>query len=305
MPTEQPAWAKALVDSAATSAADRVQGTLAQAIAKLNLRTKALEEKHSVMETTLVKTEARVTEVERFGDRINALEAAQQTCKQDAIEAARTAARVIPAGGSGSSINTAFTPSNFAIKGACEYGQVATEGFSKAFADDLLARLKAALPAAISSEIGRHEVKGLDLTGSRGYAVEVAVHDKEKVHTVMAMVSRLLREDEDFHYLPEGMAAGQERRLFAVAERSEGDRIRYRSFGRAKDKVTKLRSGLGAAAVGELVFIWKPRFAIEDEDGDCLLCIRENGSVYVSDPLAHKYLGIGGRELRKLVVGSV
>jgi len=189
--------------------------------------------------------------------------------------------------------------------GACEYGQVPKEGFSKAFADDLLARLKAAVPAAIASEIGRHEVKGLDLTGVRGYAVEVAVHDKDKVHSVMAMVSRVLREDESFHYLPEGLAAGQERRLFAVAERSESDRIRYRSFGRAKDKVTKLRTGLGAAAVGELAFIWKPRFAIEDDDGECLLCIRENGSVFVDDQLSQKFLGIGGRELRKLVVGSV
>jgi len=307
LPQEQPLWAKALVDSAASSAADRVQGTLTQAIAKLDLRTRHLEEKQNAAEKKLIQTEVRVAEVEKFGDRISALESAQLTCKQEAIEAAKTAARVVPTGGSGygSGNQQSFMPSNFSIKGACEYALVSTEGFTKAFADDLLNRLKSTLPPTIASEIGRHEVKGLDLSGARGYAVEVAVRDKEKVRTVMSMVARLLKEDDSFRYLPEGQAAGQERRLYAVEERSESDRIRYRALGRAKDKITKLRVGLGTAAVGELSFNWKPRFSVEDEDGEVLCSIRENGSVFADEQLAQKYLGVGARELRKLIVGTV
>jgi len=266
-----------------------------------------LEEKQNAAEKKLIQTEVRVAEVEKFGDRISALESAQLTCKQEAIEAAKTAARVVPTGGSGygNGNQQSFMPSNFAIKGACEFSMISTEGFTKAFSDDLMSRLKATLPPTIASEIGKHEVKGLDLTGSRGYVVEVAVRDKEKVRTVMSMVTRLLKEDDSFRYLPEGLAAGQERRLYAVEERSESERIRFRARGRAKDKITKLRLQLGAAAVGELAFIWKPRFSVEDEDGEVLCSIRENGSVFVDEQLAQKYLGVGARELRKLIVGTV
>ena len=90
-----------------------------------------------------------------------------------------------------------------------------------------------------------------------------------------------------------------------VAERSEQDKVRYRMMGKAKDKLTKARQSLGAGAVGELSFAWKPKFAVLDEDDEIVLQVRPDGALFVDDALAQKYSKQSGRELRKLVAGNV
>ena len=182
---------------------------------------------------------------------------------------------------------------------------MSSEGFTKQFASELLQNLKQSLPTDMSEQLCGHELKGTDLAGMRGYAIEVAVKDIRRSPAVVELVAKKFRAEPELMYLPPGASVGSERRLFVVAERSEADKVRYRMMGKAKDRLSKARQRLGASAVGELSFAWKPKFAVLDEDDEVVVQVRPGGTLHIDDTLAQKYFSKAARELRKLVAGSV
>ena len=99
---------------------------------------------------------------------------------------------------------------------------------------------------------------------------------------------------------------GDPRNLYVVVERSDDDKARYRTMGRMKDRLTKERRAQGANATGDLVFEWKPRFALIDQGSDLpIISVRRDGTLLADDALAQKFFGCSGRDLNRKVTGSV
>ena len=246
------------------------------------------------------KVEGREVKLNAHKQRLVATETDQADMRRDvnkALGAVKRAEEKASAGGS----NATFVARSFETKGGCNFGAADTEGFDQSYADSLLTKVKAALPPALREAIGSHTLKGLGNGGSRAAIITVSVTKPEVLNELLRLLSRLLKDCPDLAY----QCGDFTKTLYVTPERSEADRARYRSMGRVKDKVEKIRARTGAVATGELSVKWKPRFAVIDEESDeVIISVRLDGTLHIDEASSLQFFGLSVRELTRELAGS-
>jgi hypothetical protein len=229
---------------------------------------------------------------------LDGLDKGQEGLRRDvdrALEASRRAEERCAAAGT----TQAFVPRSFDVKGGCAFGMADSEGFTAEFAEAWLEKVKQKLPEALRPLVGAYSMKGH--TGSRAAIISVLVTDPSQLPELLRVLGRMLKDDTDLAFT----VAGEDRQLYITPDRSEADRLKYRTMGRLKDKTMKLRAAMGDGAQGEIRIVWKPRFAVvDDETDDPVISVREDGTYAVDEAGALKLFGRSGRDLRRELQGS-
>jgi hypothetical protein len=271
----QPPWAAALINAAAKATADDVEKRLADRISKLELVSADLS--------------SRVTTVEQ------AQKDLKEECKSAATQAALAAVQGISSGPGG-----AFRPSSIDIRGPCDFTMVDKEGFTREFIEGLSVKLTKMLPDSLQASVGGFALRGLCAQGVRGCSASFEVLNAKRTQEIAGIWTKKLRFDAGLHYTVDGKV----RELYATVERSEAERLRYRTFGKTKEAVEALRRG-SPDLPGTLNLKWKPAFAVKNEDEVTVAWVNASATLECDDALVRKYLGVDARGFRKRVTGGL
>jgi len=297
-PEKKPSW----VDDVIIGCEDRITAKLGARLSDLSIRAGKLEARAQAQEQVVAGHEKRIKVVEAG---LVDQQAMRKEWKDD-ISKAVLAAKVAPS--TSTSIPSTgvsskeFVPQKIDLKGACGYGKAATEGLTRQFMEKYAALLTSKLPPALRGSVGEYALRGLDDLGERGGIATFTIIKPTHLSEILGIWSKKLRNDPELVY----KVAGEERKLFVVADRSEPDRIRYRAMGKVKEKVLELREKQAPNMFGNVKVEWKPDFSVKDADSmETIIYVQPNGAVVVEDTLCRKFLGVAGNEFKRLAAGTL
>ena len=178
----------------------------------------------------------------------------------------------------------------------------ASEGITRECMAKFAKLLVAKLPASLQASVGEYSLRGLGDSGERAGIATIHVVKTQHVAEIVGILNKKLKSDKELFY----RVGSEERKLYAVAERPEGDKQRYRVVGKLKEKASELRSKLGDKKVGDACVVWKPAFAVKDAMSlNSIASVSASGALVVDDALCAEFLGITGLELKRLVAGTL
>jgi hypothetical protein len=262
-PAEQPAWVGALLDMQT----EKITNDLTKRITELSLAQKCTDVKvarHEMDITGLKEEQAAIkTEVQKLAAQVS----------------------------SGAASSGGFQPSFLDVRGACTFDQVEIDGFSEAVAQELQGKLFGTL-----REEAKTAISNFELGGVPSFFVRFRFTGPKFVAEAADGFRRLLRKPEN-HYAPPSGASARE--LFVTFEKSECEKVRYRSYGELKELVEEIIGGQAFGGEGHITFKWKPKFAVISQHAELVAKVSPAGELIVGDSgIVQRVLGMTSAELR-------